>query len=992
MVGSEALSTGQAIAHVRCALYRAPHGRYYSQRELYNLCSKLAREAGITARIYFMHVTDQKYAGRKVSQVEMDEARLSPTDLELVARAFELPDAFFRRPYADEAALTAAYEEARRRMPLSDAVLADNGPAEPAVPIAGFRRVSTGGLVLDSTRARAEAINTAIERARPRSALVLIEGRTWVGKSFLTGLWYDEHYAPSYGGHALTIDCGKRSIDQIRPAIEAHFAPLAREACKDTAAYFETEEVSKLIVLDRLRLDQFVEGPPAGGPRRPNLRELVDIIAPFLNRGRNTTVVLVIEVNGPGVEGFVFSRALDAGVVVHSCRLEPLSEEEGAKLLWAQGVRQLSESSRRQISRRAHGLPLAIRAAADELNRLPAVEQEQYVDDVLPRGDGAEVGAAEAFTRYFHDYAARLNPLGASLGEGQGDAGPDQAHPYALLRLLSLMPGEMPIDYLRELLDDQRIERLRAMSIETVLRGDIPFVAVSDTHVHLQSRIARILRSEIEAAIRDDAFDGFSSRAELEWIHWRCAQQSWRLIRSMGQENDVDVDVFSLAAIEAFVHHAMAQIRLIPRQGPGSTRHATSFPGGVSDGLVAEFNRAPGTLTDVQLWMLAYLKVVRPFLLQSKHTATRVHGQYETKARIISALLAEADRGVRITPQDKIELLKEMSVCWMHAGRLNSAHRFIKQAEAALAELAAAGASDGGALQNSATWRLQCDVCSIRMAVDERLGRAADIVTAGVEPLRQAAKAVTLTTERLDGGPEKRTPAQHAGAFRILTRDASALLLQGETETALTLFERVDALHRDVRGRLLDGDAARRYVVALTRTREQSPRQLELAGELVEANIAHYLRQAGTRAGLSTDLIPFLILRAALRRVSGDFDGAEDALSEVEAHAFVSQRKCTYVTIAELQLERLRLQVARGQLGPRVFARGRDLCDQLGYAHHAMMQHEAMVVVAEAAGLADRGGLIDRARNFYRGGGWRLRLADIGELEDGGSAVRRFGL
>lgn len=986
--GEGLLTDGEAVQFIRTELFLGETGRPITQPELYKRGRAWADRLQITAKIFFSVVDGDEYPGRKVSDLENNKKRCTPFDLELIALAFDLPQKFFTGGPFTRATLTEAFHAARQA-PLGSA--ADGGHApKPVSAVAGFLRLDERNHGLARKSRLAAGIIHALEAARPHSSVVLVEGRTWAGKSVFTGYWFRDHYWPRYRGHALNLNCDALSIETVLEKVAAHFGPLAQEAGLELDAYFQTSSTPKLIVLDRLKMEHFAEGPPTLAGQRPTLRDLVRAMTPFVNAGRNVTLVLVIENNGPRVEDFAFSRTLDHSVGLHRVVLEPLDDEEGAELLAELGVTGLPEHTRREISRRNHGLPLAIRACADELMRLTALEQEDYVDDRVGGAIGG-IGAADAFSRFFAEYVEPLATVGADTGtatdaDEPAEAALGEANPLALLRLLSLMPGPLQIEDLRDLLDARQIARLETMRIESVLRGDIPFVRVDELSVHLQDRVARILRAELELAIRTDQLDPFCSREELEWIHWRCAMQNWRLIRNLPM--DGEVDDLSINAIEAFVHHAMALIRLI---GANDARRSQRFPSTVPANLIAQFEKGPGALTSAQLWMFACQRVVRPFLLENSYTKVRMFGQYETKARIIGYLLKEAEANVPAPMQERVELFKEMAVCLMHAGRLNSALRAIGRASTALAEIQPSSRARSAPLASTANWRLQCSVTAITLAINERLGRPAHQLEASAETVVNAALKVLDAEPPEPIPPDDEPPPAGAGAVRVLSRRAAVLLLQGKTEEALELFERTNRLQHKIRRHGLDGDAARKFAVALVRSREADPSRFERARDLIEENLTLYERKSNA-LGRCIDNTPFLLLRAIMLRVAGDVPSADRALVAAETHDFVRTGKATYLCLAELELERCRLEIARGRQTSKTFDRATDLAERLRDTNHLMLQNEALVVAAEAANAEDRTRLLNIAKTFFRRGDWLMRTADIAEIERGGSAVLRFGV
>jgi tetratricopeptide (TPR) repeat protein len=417
------------------------------------------------------------------------------------------------------------------------------------------------------------------------------------------------------------------------------------------------------------------------------------------------------------------------------------------------------------------------------------------------------------------------------------------------------------------------------------------------------------------------------------------------------------------------------------------------MPGGVNARTVEEFRNGPGRLSDALMWMLAYQRVVNPFLLRGRAAQSRIHGQYEAKARIIGRLLREADTRIQAPPNDRIELLRELAVSWMQSGRLHSAREACDQAEREIAKLAGwSGDTAAVSPKEPPLWRHFCDIRSLRMAIDLRYGRPVDVVVDGLGPVVE--KALEIAAAALKGSEpvkEGQTPYAEAGAIRILARAAEVALNAGDVERAIDLFETANALTAAIRGRALEGDAAREFAIALVRARNGSTDRLRRAEALIDANVANLEARRGG-GGPSIDLIRFLILKASMRRIAGDLEGAEAMLATAETHDYVTSGKCTYITHSKLGLERLRLEIASGRADRALDDRAASLAARVYETNHLRLHHEMLLVQAEIAEREERKALLDDARAFMRGRGWMLRRADADLIDRGGSAVLEFGL
>jgi hypothetical protein len=984
------ISIGQAIAIVRTELYSDDEGPGLSQPALYRKCTLIEEKMPLPAKgRRRFKPSDWDAPKKKIGKIEADtDQRLY--ELTIIAKAFGLQEDFFKWPFSSEHELRAAYTARKRQPPvqLLPAPVEQAGrsppPAPPSQPpraSAGFLRLSSSEILPRSRREKAAEFSRLLREAGlPKSLLVLLQGRTGVGKTFFVSHWFHSYGQEIFKGDALLIDCSTASFDQILPKVEEYFVSAHGGAISVSEALAANHD--NLIVLDGLKLEQFSEGPHTGPliagvtpGRRPQLRDLAELVAPFLNSTRNTVIILCLENNSKEVADTVFVRPLERHVQVKQWQVDPLDDDEGAEFLADLGVSSLDVGSRRRISSRLHGLPIALDAAAKELMRLVGAEREAYIDG-LP---SASASVGNDFERFFRNYLSRLDADGGALAD---------PHPHALLRLLALMPGPIPETHLDEILSKKRVTRLKNLSSEAVMTNEFPFTAVVSRTINVHGMVRSILRAEIDEFIQKDKFDNSNtSREELEWIHWQAARFHWNTIRKGNEPNSTLV-----TAIESFVYHMMAQTRLIP---PESARRRKRPTGGADDIALEGFEQRSGRLSNGQLWSIAYDKAVRPFLISdNRHLATRIHGQYEAKARILQlltdAVQTDAVReGVIVAPLTLAELHKETAVCWMHAGRLKSAGDSATEAAARIMSV-----RSGKTNETPEMWKLRCDIESASAAIELRLDRRIGDIEDRLRPFRL--KALQIAERVLAGSPfegEGRAPPEQRGALRVLGRVADVALYSGRTAEAIEYFELADALQNKIRGRPIDGEAARKFVVALVRTREEQPGRMGRARELVERNI-EYCNNIfpSTSARASNDVIPFLVLRAALQRVAGDLSQASSTLDLVRRHEFVRKGECTFVAIAELELEEIRLEIARGAVDAGSLDRALFGKRRLEEAHHAMLSLEANLLAAECCTGELRHLLLAEATTSVATREAHLREADVRKILDRGSAVATFGL
>lgn len=916
---------------------------------------------------------------KKISRIERaSDGDQDPYELTIIAIALGLPEDFFVNGFSSRAEFEKALAAKTRQGPVPQATKADMAAESDHLPV-GFPNISLTETIPPSRREEATRLAETLSATR-KSRLILLQGRTGVGKSYFIGHWFRDNGAV-FGANALRIDCALSSLDQILPAIEQHFVTPGRVGTVADALAANTDN---LIVLDGVRLDsddKIVSGP--GGARRFPLREFAEFLSHLVTPATKTTVIVCLENNKKAILDTAFVPVLDRRVSVSVVELKALTREEGAEFLFTLRRDLTDRRQRLELSARLHGLPMALVAAASELDRLSPAERETYLENVR---FGETRNNEDDFAKFVREHLQRMDAVHES-----DDATSVDRHPHALLRLLALMPGPLPISHLEELLQEGTLRRLGGMTVDRAVRADVPFVEVSDSNIDVHAMVRRTLRAELDDFIKNDQYDAFTSRRELEWIHWRMAQLNWRVIL-----NRKEASVFLVKAIESFVYHMIAQARLVPN---GSGRRAKKFAGGVSKGTIDLFEQGVGKLTDAKLWQIAYQKAVRPFLLDKKHVATRIHGQYEAKARILLMLTTAANSGIPVPPVELAELHMEAALCWMHAGRLQSALQEAGNAKKLLPYVprqfvAVAHPSDAHEAKNAEAWRLYCDVESVLVTIKCRQGRIYSETLEGLRPLLEIALELAAQPQ-WKASTELSKSAQSAlrGAVRIISRAADMTLYEDDVEAAIALFDRADQLQHAVRDRPLDGEAARKYALALVRGRASGVGRFEHAVRLVDANIEHYeeVKQSFS-GGLSNDVIPFLVLKAALQRISGRLDEASETLAGVRSHDFVRRSQCTFYASAELELEEIRVDILKGEV-PRteIVERGEAASRRLENAHHAVMAREAMLLAAEGADGKYRKEILRGCEQYFEQTNTLLRLKDVKELQDG-SALRKFGL
>ena len=928
-------------------------GQRISQPEFYVLV-QAAERAKVKNRDHWKYAdVTPDWAKQRVIGIENGAVSLTPYDFELFALAIGSP----RSANDDLIKLVAPDTSTRQGQ--------------------GFRRIAADSIIPANREPTQVELDKLCQKGGSR--LIVVEGRTGAGKSFFLSHWFALRGIRIFGHNAMMLDASLISASEILSRIAEHLdiadsgqsPPFIAEAMSSIPNY--------LLIVDGLRASALLG---RGKPDAVSLTALREGLFELLRQAPNLTVILCVENNSHLIE----QRFLDSVgpyVPFDHFVMPTLSANDGAAFLASLLSVPLPMEQLRQISDHLQGMPLALTVVAAELGRLSESERERYAayrsagPDDLESEDGYE-----QFKKLILGYLALLE---ADRGtDAKGALHAPQASIHALLRLLALMPGPTTISHLRGLLDARKIRRLEAMTPDDHRLAQVPFIIRLDGKLDVHALVRRIFRGELDSFVNNNTFDAYTSRAELEWIHWRLALMNWAIIKEFGASGDTDG--LGTSVIEAFVFHIMQLIRLTQ---PDRQRKRSS--GGLKDNTVALFEEDIHKVTNVALWDIAYWGVVAPYLLERKYVSTRIHGQYDVKARVLEQLVRATDRGITIAPLQLAELHKEIAVCLMHGGHIISARR---EAELAMSALRGLYTKEG---KSDDVWRAIIEIEGVIATVEARQGRVATEIQKRLAYFAQEAEervrnlAAAQEGVRVQPGP--------AGALRVFARLADLDLQMGRTESAIEGFARADEIQFLIRrGRRLDGEAARKYVVALIRSREVDPERLEIAHKLVDDNIASY-RGALTEAKSSSDLIPFLLQQASLLRIEGRLGDARKALRALQDQEYVRQAAYTFITGVELELEDLRLRIMEA------YANGVTPCEveglaetakalslRLGQAHHEQASTEAELLYLEALSPEDRLGRLTTLSEKMRTSGWTLRMADVQELRRGASAVKKFGL
>jgi hypothetical protein len=947
---------------------RGVRANKFSRAGFYSLCTEAERELRGAAELF--PIISKSSAADRVEHIE----HLGPArgEHEVLSVALRLPRNFLSQEYANpEAALRAAQRS-------------ESAPAHRPKPM-GFLRIDPDELNPDYRDRAFQAFDEFVRFVHEGNrSLLFVEGRKGVGKTFLLSQWFWSVAEPNFAP-AVSIDCASISLDQILPLVWQHISAAG------------TAE-PRLLVLDGLRVEREAGAVTLLLPERhAGIAELVRIINrlwqdlanvqkdPSHDKRGPVGVIVVLENNGNPFKRRELARDLSVDATCTLLRVTPLGTEISAAFLKNRGLTKVSHEDRLRLAWRCQGLPGALAAIADEVDPMGPLERERYLTAMRAAPEASEPDSA--FLEVFIDWLARH-------GEGEidqsGDSpNPVRAHPHALLRLLAILLRPVSLSEIEEILGDVTIPRVSGRDIQDLVRGKYPYVRIVDDDLYeLHPRAAEHLRDELAECVRTNSFDRFTSRAQLEEIHWKAATIRQRALL---REDVADADV--IATVEGFIHHICQQIRMIPPED--ASRRRRSFASGMSETQLRDYK--PGTLNRARLWSIGFHEAAR-FLLDRRRQSTRVHAQFEAKARILANLMRVAKEEAIDVPIGDVDVRKEIALCWMHAGRLQLALEAITQtsSEARRAERIAKG------------WRIATDRLSVEVTIRMRMGHPVERLEALLAERLKEAVRIALMSE----GPKRRDeriPMQERGAIRILSRVAEVALLAGNPLKSLTRFSQATALQAhwpqsDGTPELLTGEAARRFVVALVRNRT-GPDDLKYPRDLIAANIERS-RRLGREPGAArpNDIISLRVLDASLSRVAGQLAAAEFQLASAKEDPLLQRREVTFQTRAEFDLEELRLDIVQkrerdaaqfrlAEADREVLRiRVKDFAGRMEESGHKLLQLDGLFLLAELLDGPERGQQCRALKRKMAELNQPMRQVDLALIEKGRSALLELGL
>lgn len=815
-------------------------------------------------------------------------------------------------------------------------------------------------------------LDLALKNARHDSVTVAcVVAPPGLGKSFAVSQWWHRHGAAVYTTNVVGIDCEKISGDAIIRAITAFFCGREAAAPSEELVAALRAQARPLIILDGLALSASGRSRLLAETDSESLRLIRELIN-FLT-SRAVSCLFLVGLQIPAARAHAPGSYLFAQEVIET--LQPLSPEDGATMLGEMGVRNIAGDDLRRISEHLHGLPLALEAMARLLLEAESAGDPVAVESLIA-ADTPDSSLADVLG---HSYSKIMRAADAHKND-------EDFHVEAFIRLLAVMPGQVHISTLEMLLDGGQIVRLRRPMLERFTGGNLPFVRYVGQHFSLHPLVRSRVREEIEQLVAGKASDHNVSIEELQWIHAKMALFNI----SKYNKDPIEIDYEDIHFIEGALYHlvALRDLGAIPAER-------------AAGGVFAELSRRIGGLGLDAITEYCYSRIVVPYLFDRSHRITRFLGHYETKAKLL-ALVERGGTGTRrrkehLAPRHARRVFTEMAVSWMNCGRLRLAHNAVTKAKAFFEfrqepdDFAAELLDDMTNNQIREDWDEFSTLCAIQALILIRQGRIRNQIDDCLETAWPIAdKVFDICRAGAVPDPRLAEPVVRA-AKRIVARRGYVAHLAGELSEARRLFAAASDIKTVPGLSFLTGDAAKRHVETLIRIGATPNENIALARTVVDANLAIRTLRRAKSEQMSNDIIQMMGLDAALCRVAGELEAADRKLLEVEEHEFVRTGEAPYAARQELRMERFRLRIARGDVGPEIRDDLGAFVKELQNRHHQLLSLQASLLLAEVSPPRERGRQCRELRRQFQTLGWRLLRDDAEAIENGQSIVRDRG-
>lgn len=920
-----------------------------SQGKLYKMCVEYETDQisrGELRERVFMPYSEQVGA-RRIKEFERGERFPSPRQIEIFAAVLGLKVSDFDDTNDSDC---------EKANPLARHDEKCSIPQKVIGLYKGMHRIRQAGVVAKTINEIASCFSSNNKGV----SVVVIKGPPGYGKSHIISSWWVATGREKHRDCALYIDCTRLPGDKIVREIGTYFGCDAENFSSTLTRSIQCTKRA-IIILDGLSTEAPEITMTPTGADAVTMKRVVEYINIAAKNKLGIDFLLGVQTDNAISGRLTFDTSIQCRFV----ELGKLDDHEGALMLKDLGVTGVSDADLCRISSHLMGWPMALEAAAKAL-----IEEGEngclFAQEELITGSGTDEKMYHSFDLFVSNFMKILDSSNASSA----------AHPHAFLRLLSLFSGPVHESILRSCVNALQLRRISKSGIEALLVRNTPFVTKYDNMYYLHPYIKKCILAQLAKICSGVESDINTDRHEIILIHMFA---SCFYIGRLQPEQQT-ISIADINFVEGALHHLLSlcdyeEIDIELSECP----------------LGVKLRDAINGLDKRSIFSFCYESLVRQYLFDKRNQLTRFLGHYETKARLLG-FLGRRYNSVRsqalFSRLEWCRIFTETGICWMHSGRLELANIAISNAmqnvdyfgqDNSKVIKAIFDPDDGEARE---IWIHYAQLSSIRALIMLRQGREKSLIDDSLSYALKLANEIILMACNID---LHHLRSMFGGTIRaaknIVTRNAHVKYLSGDIHGALADYCDASNIERMLSGNCLSGDAVRRHVEVLIRSRDYNEFDIVTAKLLVEDNFRLKFSEQKALHRLSNDIIGLLTLRAMLFRISGDYISAKMSIDDAFSHRYVSSGEAPYNAIQELKIESLRLRSVTNDGMDSLQHEISTLVSELDARHHQLLSLQARLLLVEVSSN-DMNDEIDYIEMIAGLLGWSLLRDDARKLRE----------
>jgi hypothetical protein len=978
------LTFGQTLRLFREKRRHAQDDKRLSQADLYERARRIENPPDKARKGVGFPVSKHSASKQAEKIRKFEEGVRRPTEhqIKLLALALAVPRSYLDKSYPDERAI----EDSITNLPpiptsIPDGTILLQTTQEPSrsleisVPIDHVDGIKRRRVAAVNSRNKIviDQINSfLLADSRQAFRLCCVSGPSGSGKTYLLADWYSVLEDRPDRPRIIVIDADGKPFSEVLQAIFERVCNTRTETLNEALAEKLRSFGPAIVVVDGISVeDNPLSGEDSGSQlyHVEQLRELIkwtDSLAPTLS------ILLCIQSDAGSRDPLDLERDLSPTSKYLGVLAERLSTEQAVEMALTFEVSRVSDAELRAICRRTDGLPITIEVICSYIKSCDEYELDEFMVSDVPADF-----RHEGFTKFFRSYLTKAD----MKSHGRG------SHPVAIMRLFALMPGPIPIAWLDLLSQELDIGRIRSSLGSELGKTAVPFLIRRDNFIDIHALARAELNRDMNDVISGGRKNRFVNLGEVQSIHLAMANVCRRLLAQKTR-----IRKFDAHAIEHLVYHLIRYRDLVLEYGQHCELLTKAFAQGGGGSGIYSGEASPKEITDY-----CWHEIIMKFVVDRSHTFTRNLGQFERKANILSHLLPGRD--INRTPEflaavQSGELLKEISICYSHLGRLNMALAAVNSAVTHVPSVRIAEELDPVndwerwyALPSSdrELWLTNFEGVTHKCLVEWRRGQHYRGIDRTLQQYRQFFDRVSAFEVDPTNHDQRRLTR---ACRRFIARDAHMQLYRGEFELALSRFEAAAKIDHAAGRAQLTGDAARRHIQTLIRVFGDHEDCYGRITDILNFNLEYLTKQEKWHQSQTTDQVSWFCCQSAVFRFAGDFDGSEVAMRRARDHPMLSSGQIPYYARAEIFMEECRLGIASGKpIADTIF---NAQIEEYARRHHKILAYETVLIWAESSDSAEVKEWLAVAEIEFEATEWLMRLADVSLLKMGQSACKAF--